>query len=342
MKPEPSLMRVRNLHKYYDAGFIFKRGRQRIGAVKDVSFDLRSNECLGLVGESGCGKSSLARLLVRLEKPDQGRILFRGADITTWGGERLRRWRRNVQIIFQDAFASLNPRMRVEEIIGDPLRNYATQNPARTLARVDELLNRVGLDPACRFRYPHEFSGGQRQRIAIARALALAPQLLICDECVANLDVSIQAQILHLIRSLKATFKLSLLFISHDLAVVKYISDRVAVMYLGKIVEILESGSLVEEALHPYTRFLLSAVPVPDPNRKIIAGRLLKGELPNPANPPTGCGFHPRCPSAKAHCGQREPQLRQLSPNHWVACHSSPSKLHAIAGHHRVRGQSQK
>lgn len=276
---------------------------------------------MGLVGESGCGKSTLARLLVRLENPDQGQILYEGEDMAARQGEDLRSWRRNVQIIFQDAFASLNPRMPVEEIIRDPLRNYNGQDREKFPARVAELMEMVGLEPGVRFRYPHEFSGGQRQRIAIARALALEPRLLVCDECVANLDVSIQAQILDLIQSLQERLRLSLLFISHDLAVVRYISDRVAVMYLGRIVEVLEAATLTEKALHPYTRFLLSAVPLPDPAQKGTEQPLLQGEPPNPLHPPSGCRFHPRCPQALTQCRQEEPPVAGISENHWVACH---------------------
>lgn len=309
------------MSKYYLESGGFKQKERKLRAVDGVSFDLKKGETLGLVGESGCGKSTLGRLLVRLEKSDQGQIIYEGNDVATWQGEKLRSWRRNVQIIFQDAFASLNPRLSVEEIIRDPLRNYDRQSSRDLSARVGNLLEMVGLEQSARFRYPHEFSGGQRQRIAIARALALEPRLLVCDECVASLDVSIQAQILHLIQSLKARLGLSLLFISHDLAVVNYISDRVAVMYLGKIVEMLEAGTLVEEALHPYTRFLFSAVPLPDPAQKSVVPLLLQGEPPNLVNPPSGCSFHPRCPQAMDKCRQEEPAVREISPKHWVSCH---------------------
>jgi oligopeptide/dipeptide ABC transporter ATP-binding protein len=322
MKQPPPLLEVRNLYKYYAAsGGLSEKKRTKLRAVDGVSFNLREGESLGLVGESGCGKSTLARLLVRLENPDRGQLIYEGKDVADWRGEELRSWRRNVQIIFQDAFASLNPRMRVEEIICDPLRNYDRKRSKNFSPRVDALLEMVGLDPETRFRYPHEFSGGQRQRIAIARALALEPRLLVCDECVANLDVSIQAQILQLIQSLKERLGLSLLFISHDLAVVKYISDRVAVMYLGRIVEALDSGTLVEKALHPYTRFLLSAVPLPDPAQKSAGQLLLQGEPPNPVNPPGGCRFHPRCPRAAGVCVKEEPELLPVDAGHMLACH---------------------
>lgn len=315
------LLEVLDLAKYYAGEGGFKRRKKKLRAVDGVSFDLKKGETLGLVGESGCGKSTLGRLLVRLEKSDQGQIIYDGEDVAAWQGEKLRHWRRNVQMIFQDAFASLNPRLSVEEIIRDPLRNYQRLGAKEVAARVDELLEMVGLDLTARFRYPHEFSGGQRQRIAIARALALKPRLLVCDECVASLDVSIQAQILHLIRSLKERLGLSLLFISHDLAVVNYISDRVAVMYLGKIVEMLEADTLVEEALHPYTRFLFSAVPLPDPAQKSVVPLLLQGEPPNLVNPPSGCSFHPRCPQAIDQCRQEEPVARKIARKHWVSCH---------------------
>lgn len=308
--------------KYYEGeGGGFKQRRRKLRAVDGVSFDLKKGETLGLVGESGCGKSTLGRMLVRLEKSDQGKIIYEGNDVTAWQGEKLRQWRRNVQMIFQDAFASLNPRLSVEEIIRDPLRNYERLGARELAGRVEELLEMVGLEPRARFRYPHEFSGGQRQRIAIARALALGPRLLVCDECVASLDVSIQAQILQLIPSLKERLGLSLLFISHDLAVINYISDRVAVMYLGKIVEILEAGSLIEAAWHPYTQALFSAVPLPDPAQRNAAQLLLRGEPPNPLNRPAGCSFHPRCPQVMERCRQAEPEVREISPKHWVACH---------------------
>lgn len=322
MKQPAPLLECRDLYKHYPAGRgVGRDNGERIRAVDGVSFQLTAGETLGLVGESGCGKSTLARLLVRLENPGGGEIIFAGEDITAWRGEKLRLWRRNTQIIFQDAFASLNPRLPAGEIIIDPLRNYDRPGKKDLRRRVKELLKMVGLDPAVRARYPHEFSGGQRQRIAIARALALAPRLLICDECVANLDVSIQAQILNLIKQLKEKLGVALLFISHDLAAVKYISDRVAVMYLGNLVEVLEAGALVERAVHPYTRFLLSAVPLPDPAQKNIGSVLLQGEPANPANPPSGCRFHPRCPRALDICSRETPMLREISKNHRVACH---------------------
>lgn len=325
MKNARALLKVRNLFKYYHEGGTLGKNR-RIQAVDGISFDLFEGECLGVVGESGCGKSTLSRLLIRLENSDRGEIIYSGEDAAALRGEELRNWRRNVQMIFQDAFASLNPRMRVEEIVSDPLRNFSREKIGDIFRRVDELLEMVGLDPKVRLRYPHEFSGGQRQRIAIARALVLEPRLLICDECVANLDVSVQAQILHLIQSLKESLGLSLIFISHDLSVVRYISDRIGVMYLGRMVEVLEADTLVEEALHPYTRFLLSSVPVPDPSRKSSGQALLQGEPPNPVNPPSGCRFHPRCPEALEKCRREEPLAKQISGSHQVVCHLVSTK----------------
>jgi len=273
------------------------------------------------VGESGCGKSTLARVILRLEEPTGGKIFYAGEDITRWKGEKLRKWRKNIQVIFQDAYASLNPRMKVEQIIGEPLVNYRWGNKKERRQRIAELVEIVGLEREHLFRYPHEFSGGQRQRIAIARALALNPGIIICDESVASLDVSIQAQILNLLKKLKEEFSLSYLFISHDLAVVKYISDRVAVMYLGKIVEIVESSLLTDKALHPYTRSLLAAVPLPDPDKKTMGDNIIKGEPPNPISPPEGCRFHPRCPLAEEVCRLKEPMLKGAGAQHQVACH---------------------
>lgn len=315
------LLEVLNLAKYYEGGKGFRQRKKKLRALDGVSLQLQPGETLGVVGESGCGKSTLGRLLVRLEKADRGQILYEGEDIAAWQGEELRRWRQNVQMVFQDAFASLNPRLTAAEIIQDPLRNYPGPGVRELDRRVQELLDMVGLEDGAGCRYPHEFSGGQRQRIAIARALALQPRLLVCDECVASLDVSIQAQILQLIQSLKERLGLSLLFISHDLAVINYISDRVAVMYLGKIAEILEAGACLTEARHPYTRLLFSAVPRPDPEGRSLTRQLLRGEPPNPADRPGGCSFHPRCPQALPQCRQAEPVLRELSPQHWLACH---------------------
>jgi oligopeptide/dipeptide ABC transporter ATP-binding protein len=314
------ILEARNLHKAYGrCGFFQKTGKRC--AVGGVSFALHQGETLGLVGESGCGKSTLARLLVRLEDPDCGRILFESDDITHWQGERLRKWRKSAQMIFQDAFSSLHPRMRVNEIIQDPIRNFEGARGTKADDRVDGLLEMVGLDRAVRFRFAHEFSGGQRQRIAIARGLALEPRLLICDECTANLDVSIQAQILHLIRSLKERLGLSLIFISHDLAVVQYISDRVAVMYLGRLVEMLKADTLVKEATHPYTRLLLSAVVMPDPLQKNL-GRVFEREAAaGRTDFFTGCGFFGRCPVALERCRKEAPPEIEISPGHIVVCH---------------------
>lgn len=316
------LLEVQNICKYYSGNGGFRKGVKSIlHAVNGVSFAIQEGESLGLVGESGCGKSTLARLLVQIEKPSQGTLLFSGTDITHWKGEQLRKWRRNVQIVFQDAFSSLNPRMEIAEIIMDPLRNYKSLGEKDILRGVDRLLEMVGLETSLKSRYPHELSGGQRQRAAIARALALEPKLVIFDESIASLDVSIQAQILNLIKSLRETLGISMIFISHDLAAVKYVSNKVAVMYLGKIVEILESRTLLKEAAHPYTRFLLSSVPLPDPSKKSLEESIIQGEPPNPIDPPSGCCFHPRCPHSKEKCRQDQPIIHKIAKQHWLACH---------------------
>jgi oligopeptide/dipeptide ABC transporter ATP-binding protein len=321
MNNKPALEAV-DLVKHYT-----RANRERVRAVDGVSLLIDEGQTLGLVGESGCGKSTLVRLLLRLEEPTSGQLLFEGGDITLLRGERLRQWRRNIQVIFQDAYASLNPRMKVGEILAEPLLNYHKQDSALCRERVAHLLSAIGLEPGLSDRYPHEFSGGQRQRIAIGRALALTPRIIVCDEPVASLDVSIQAQILNLLKTLREEFRLTYLFISHDLAVVRYISHRVAVMYLGKIVEVLDSGELTERALHPYTRSLLAAVPLPDPDNRIREEIMIKGEPPNPASPPAGCRFHPRCPQVMAVCRYREPLLVRFADNHLVACHRSETCL---------------
>ena len=315
------LVRVENAVKHFPAGF-----GTTVKAVDGVSFEIRQGETLGLVGESGCGKSTLGRLVAQLLPLTSGKVFFEEVELTRMRGERLRQQRRQMQIIFQDPFASLDPRMTVGDIIGEPLVNFRVMRGRKLNARVQELLRVVGLNPYFNNRYPHEFSGGQRQRIGIARALALNPKLIVCDEAISALDVSIQAQIVNLLEDLQREFKLTYLFIAHDLSVVRHISDRVMVMYLGKIVEVADSVQTYAEPKHPYTKALLSAIPVPDP--KIQRGRRLvelSGEIPSPIKPPSGCRFHTRCPIARVPtpCAEVEPLLEEKGRDHLAACHFS-------------------
>jgi len=318
------LLRVRDLRKYYPVrGGVLARPVAWVRAVDDVSFDIRSGETLALVGESGCGKTTVGRSVLRLIEPTSGEIHYDGQDLIALGRRELRALRRRMQIVFQDPYSSLNPRLTVGDIIGEAIKVHGIATGAALVTRVGDLLDRVGLAPADRTRFPHEFSGGQRQRIGIARALALEPQLIVCDEAVSALDVSIQAQILNLLRDLQAEFKLSYLFISHDLNVVRYVADRVAVMYLGKIVETAPTESLFASPRHPYTQALLDANPVPDPE-VAYAAQALAGDVPSPLNPPTGCHFHPRCPRALPVCRENYPEPTQLNATHSVRCHLYP------------------
>ena len=315
------LVRVENAVKYFPAGF-----GTSVKAVDGVSFEIREGETLGLVGESGCGKSTLGRLVAQLLPVTSGKVFLGDVELTRLRGERLRQQRRQMQIIFQDPYASLDPRMTVGDIIGEPLVNFRVMRGRKLNARVQELLRVVGLNPYFNNRYPHEFSGGQRQRIGIARALALNPKLIVCDEAISALDVSIQAQIVNLLEDLQREFKLTYLFIAHDLSVVRHISDRVMVMYLGKIVEVADSVQTYSSPKHPYTKALLSAIPVPDP--KIQRGRRLvelSGEIPSPIKPPSGCRFHTRCPIARlpTPCAEVEPPLEEKGRDHLAACHFS-------------------
>ncbi len=295
---------------------------RHVSAVSNVSFDVAEGETLGLVGESGCGKSTTARAVIQLPKPTSGKVTFAGHELTALDGERLRVLRPQMQIVFQDPISSLNPRRKIADIVAAPLKIWGRGTEDERRARVDEVLEAVGLDPAAaRDRRPHEFSGGQCQRICIARALVLDPKLIICDEPVSALDVSVQAQILNLLEDLKARYGLTLVFITHDLAVVKNVSDRVAVMYLGKICEVAAPDRLYTSPAHPYTAALLSSIPVPDPEVTAEPGRLMEGDLPSPLAPPSGCRFRTRCPRAQDLCAAEEPQTREVAEGQFVACH---------------------
>jgi oligopeptide transport system ATP-binding protein len=318
------LVQVRGLKKYFPIsnGSIFSREVAAVKAVDGLDFDVYRGETLGLVGESGCGKSTTGRTILQLYRATEGTVKFEGEELTTVKGRGLRAIRRQMQIIFQDPYASLNPRMTVGRIIAEPLLVHGIGSDKERMRRVEELLERVGLNPYFTNRYPHEFSGGQRQRIGIARALALNPKFIVCDEPISALDVSIQAQVVNLLQDLQKELGLTYLFIAHDLSMVRHICDRVAVMYLGKIVEMADTEELYTNPLHPYTQALLSAVPVPDPEVEANRQRIiLKGDLPSPANPPKGCNFNTRCPVVIDVCHDIDPDLIEVSPRHWVACH---------------------
>jgi oligopeptide transport system ATP-binding protein len=316
------LVRVRNLKKYFPiTRGVIQRHVGDVKAVDDVSFDIYRGETLGLVGESGCGKTTAGRTIIRLYEATEGEIVFDGTDIRKLRGGELRQIRRRIQMIFQDPYASLNPRMTVGAIVSEPLEVHRVARGAEKRERVQELLRIVGLNPYFANRYPHEFSGGQRQRIGIARALALNPDLIVCDEPISSLDVSIQAQVVNLMEELQEQMGLTYLFIAHDLSMVRHISDRMAVMYLGKVVELTDRDEIYDNPLHPYTQALMSAVPVPDPEIEEKRQRIiLEGDLPSPANPPSGCNFNTRCPVAMEECFAGEPEFKEVTPGHWVAC----------------------
>ena len=327
-RDEDVLLQVNNLKMYFPvtSGLIFQRAVAQIKAVDNVTFSVRRGETLGLVGESGCGKTTTGRCILQLYKPTEGSIVFDGQELVGLPSRQMRQMRRQMQVIFQDPFSSLNPRMTAGNIVGEPLIVHGlVNNKAEYRDRVGELLQNVGLNPYMADRFPHEFSGGQRQRIGVARALSVDPKLIVCDEPVSALDVSIQAQVINLLEDLQERYQLTYLFIAHDLSVVRHISDRVAVMYLGRIVEIADRVEIYRNPLHPYTKALLSAVPIPDPVIDAQRERiLLTGEVPSPLNPPTGCVFHPRCPVAIDDCSGVIPDMREVEPGHWAACLRAP------------------
>ena len=317
-----SLLEIKNLVKYFPIKKgVFKRTVGWVKAVDDVTFEVYEGETLGLVGESGCGKTTTALSILRLEEPTNGQVIFDSRDITKMKKSDMRKERKNMQIIFQDPYSSLNPRMKIKDIIAEGMLTHnILKNTKERYKRVGELLERVGISAEYMDRFPHEFSGGQRQRIGIARALALEPKIIMCDEAVSALDVSIRSQIINLLKDLQSEFKLTYLFIAHDLSVIKYICDRVVVMYLGKIVEIADKKELFADTMHPYTQALISAVPVPNPDYK-KERIILKGDVPSPVNPPQGCRFHPRCSKAMKICSEIEPKLNEVKERHFVACH---------------------
>jgi oligopeptide transport system ATP-binding protein len=324
MTGEAPLLQVRGLRMHFpiSEGVVTRRRVGDVKAVDGVDFSIRRGETLGLVGESGCGKTTMGRCILRLETPTAGEILYNGVDVAKLSRKQMVALRRRIQVIFQDPYSSLNPRMKVGSIIAEPMRVHGVEpDSKKRTARVRELLSLCGLNPNFADRYPHEMSGGQRQRVGIARALALNPEFIVCDEAVSALDVSIQAQIINLLEDLREKFNLTYLFIAHDLSVVRHLCQRVAVMYLGRVVELAECDELFDNPLHPYTKALLAAVPVPDPTVEATrAFQPVSGEVPSPINPPPGCVFHPRCSLAVAECRQTRPELRELRPGHWVAC----------------------
>lgn len=320
MSSQEELIKIRNLKKYFNASNAFGGKKGKVYAVDNVSLDIYRGETLGLVGESGCGKSTLGRTILRLNEATEGEIDFGGKDINCLKREELRQMRRHMQMIFQDPYSSLNPRMTIMEIIRSPLDAFKIGTAEEREEKVLQLMERVGLGKQHLFRYPHEFSGGQRQRVVIAKALILNPEFVVADEPVSALDVSVRSQILNLMKELQKEFNFTCLFISHDLSVVKHISNRVAVMYLGQIVEITDKSELYQNPCHPYTKALLSAIPIPDARIK-VKRQILKGDVPSPYNPPSGCRFHTRCPMATERCKEESPVLRDVGGSHMVACH---------------------
>lgn len=318
--PGDVLLEVQALRKFFPAKTGWLARAAKVHAVDGVSFWIAEGETLGLVGESGCGKSTTGKLILRLLDPTEGQILWRGRRIDRLNRGEMRPVRRELQAVFQDPYSSLNPRIRAADIVSEPLRNYEALSAALARARAAELFERVGLRPDQMVKYPYEFSGGQRQRLGIARALSVRPRLIVCDEPVSALDVSVQAQVINLLMDLQAEFNLSYLFVAHDLAVVEHISHRVAVMYLGKIVEIAPKRAIFTRPQHPYTEALLEAVPVPDPRLR-RQRRVLGGDVPSPIDPPSGCRFHTRCPYVEERCKREEPALKEIAPGQWVACH---------------------
>ena len=324
MSSNQVLVKVEQLKKHFPItqGTIIQRQVGAVKAVDEITFDIYKGETLGMVGESGCGKTTAGRTILQLYQPTAGKVYFDGVDLTNTKGNTLRKMRRRMQMIFQDPYASLNPRWTISRIISEPMRVHKLNTGKARLERVQELLDLVQLNTLYLNRYPHEFSGGQRQRIGIARALASDPEFIVCDEPISALDVSIQAQVVNLLEDLQNKFGLTYLFIAHDLSMVRHICSRVMVMYLGVIVELASRDELYDNPLHPYTQALLSAVPIPDPKETRARQRIiLDGDPPSPINPPEGCRFHPRCPNAKGECKTETPVMREITPNHWIACH---------------------